>query len=1764
MTDSANSRKLQIAPEVDAGAVRPGVEAVKQAVGEIGQAAQRAGEQGAQGISKIGEGGEKAAAKVERDTRSLIASIERATAAFKAGQKGGSDYFEELARQRGISGDAIKPYVEQLRAAEQAQKAASQGLGTMQVSAAQTAAALRGVPAQFTDIVTALQGGQQPLTVFLQQGGQLRDMFGGAGAAAKALGGYVLSLINPFTVAAAAAGGLAFAYAKGAEEAQAFQRTLILTGNQVGATADQLARTAAGLKSFSVTQAAAADAINQLAATGKVGADNLGRFADAAIRLEQVGGPAVESTVKSFAELGKSPLQGALKLDEATNFLTESVYKQIKALEEQGRTVEAAKVAQEAYAAAVEQRIPALAANLGTLEKAWLAIKNATKAAGDAALNIGRPKTLDDLQKELADAEARLESYGGRRRQREEQNIAALRQQIALQADLEDRAQVSAQQDADSAKRKAALAEFDKIVTANLSNEAKLKLEIRRIEELGIAAGKTRFEIETQIAAAREKADKNNGADNELAGVRAKIAAAEQYQRALKEQGAQAKELTEGEKLAAKIREDLTGKITASERATLKVALAEAERLIGIEKTNAAIKRTIDLAEQDAKTLAKQTDTVQQQADAILDRAKAQEAANAVFGLGKVAVEELHLAELERQRDELADVTDVNPAYLAALQLKIDYQKRYVEALRGADFKQINAGLDEWLRSANEQRNLFESELALAGLTRVEREKVIAARQVELKLAKEIDKIDKSSLSDDDKERERAKARTAAQIESSAAVAKVVRDDWNRTSDQIEQALTDALMRGFDSGKSFASNLRDAVVNMFKTLVLKPVVQAVVQPFAGAATGSINSLLGSVFGAGGSAGGLGSLVGSGGGLGLDLVNSSLGQMLGLSSVQNIGGNLIAGPTSLGNSLLGSGGSILGYGAALYNLSQGNYGSAAGTAIGTALLPGIGSIVGGAIGSAIDKAFGSAGTHQAGGAYLSNGMTGQFVNNGGYGLDRAWGDSIGKYFSQGVQDALKASTSTGASLLNSISTAFGGAGGYQVGAFFASDNNRASQGNRSVLGPNGQILSSWSGSGLSSDPTAGLQQLTTALAGDVRTALQQIDIPGWAKSQLQALTGDVSFEQLAGVVQNILVTKDALKSLGDVLPQLANLSDSAVEGLLKAFNGIDGLKTAASSYYENFYTDAEKSAQATAALTKELASFGLSVPGTREAYRALVEAQDLSTESGRAAYAELLKLSPAFAALVPATQALVDGSNSAAEAAAAAAAKMAEAGRKVLADLADQAGGLQVDLLRVQGQVAEAAALERQRALAKLTEGLTPQDAAAAAAAYDYNAALKAQVEQLQAAAAAQQQAAQAEVQRVAAIEQQRSGLQDQLDQLLGNTAALRERELAALDPSNRAILQRIYAIQDEQAASQAAAQAAQEAAAAAQQAAQAEAQRLAAVASERAGLEGQLLQLLGDTAELRRRELAALDPSNRAILERIFAIQDEQSAAQAAAQAAQELAAAQQQAAQAEAQRQAALASEREGLITRLLQAQGNTAELRERELAALDPTNRALLQQIYALQDQQAANEAAAQAAQQAAQAAAQLRQQWQSVADGLVGEVRRIRGLMGGGASGSLAATQAQFAITTAQARAGDQEAAKLLPSLSEALLALAQAQYSSATDLRLLRAQTAASLNATAQALAGNFGLTLPRLATGTNEVPQDMLAVIHKGEAVVPKPFNPALSGGSREQALLAEIRGLREDQRVQSRAMVKLQSDLFKLHKLWNLTGLPETRPEVAA
>ncbi len=84
-------------------------------------------------------------------------------------------------------------------------------LGKTGQSAAQTAYGMRMIPAQMTDIVVGLSTGQSPFMVLMQQGGQLKDMFGGIIPAIKGVSTYVMGLVNPFTVAAGAVGLLTYA-----------------------------------------------------------------------------------------------------------------------------------------------------------------------------------------------------------------------------------------------------------------------------------------------------------------------------------------------------------------------------------------------------------------------------------------------------------------------------------------------------------------------------------------------------------------------------------------------------------------------------------------------------------------------------------------------------------------------------------------------------------------------------------------------------------------------------------------------------------------------------------------------------------------------------------------------------------------------------------------------------------------------------------------------------------------------------------------------------------------------------------------------------------------------------------------------------------------------------------------------------------------------------------------------------------------------------------------------------------------------------------------------------------------------------------------------------------------------------------------------------------------------------------------------------------------------------------------------------------------
>ncbi|MCB3583838.1 phage tail length tape measure family protein [Klebsiella pneumoniae] len=328
------------------------------------------------------------------------------------------------------------------------------------ISAGQYKNAMRLLPAQLNDIAVGLAGGMPLFTIFMQQGSQIADSFGGwgnlfeiikqqllgAGDAAdessdslsananslsenaedaKKLTGF----LNPVTIGigalVAVVGTLTYAWYKGSQEQQEFNKSLVLTGNIAGVTTGQLADMARSVAdNTGNTTAAAAQALNRVVSGGKIATGSMQTVTEAVVAMNDATDESIDSMVADFEKIAQNPIAAIGELNDKYHFLTLATYNQIKALQDEGNQQESARLATETYAATMKQRADQIQGNLGSLEQAWKWLGDAAKGAWDAMLDIGREKSIeqkiaeaqDELgraQKSLSDLSAGQSKYAG-------------------------------------------------------------------------------------------------------------------------------------------------------------------------------------------------------------------------------------------------------------------------------------------------------------------------------------------------------------------------------------------------------------------------------------------------------------------------------------------------------------------------------------------------------------------------------------------------------------------------------------------------------------------------------------------------------------------------------------------------------------------------------------------------------------------------------------------------------------------------------------------------------------------------------------------------------------------------------------------------------------------------------------------------------------------------------------------------------------------------------------------------------------------------------------------------------------------------------------------------------------------------------------------------------------------------------------------------------------------------------------------------------
>lgn len=271
-------------------------------------------------------------------------------------------------------------------------------LGRTSLSAKQLQLAQQGLPAQFTDIVVSLQGGQAPLTVLLQQGGQIKDMFGGTIPAIKGVGSAILSLISPGWILAGVVAGLGAVFLDAEGQLSAFNAALF-QGNEVsGASGLGLAQIASDATIAGGSLAEAGDAIKALAATGGVAASRMADLGRATQALAVTSGKNLDDVAKAVAGVGDKATETAEKLSKQFGIVTLSQYETIKALDDAGKSEEALDVLSEGLNKNALERLQRYRDSLSLVERDWMDIKAAISDAYGAVRAELFPSENDELK----------------------------------------------------------------------------------------------------------------------------------------------------------------------------------------------------------------------------------------------------------------------------------------------------------------------------------------------------------------------------------------------------------------------------------------------------------------------------------------------------------------------------------------------------------------------------------------------------------------------------------------------------------------------------------------------------------------------------------------------------------------------------------------------------------------------------------------------------------------------------------------------------------------------------------------------------------------------------------------------------------------------------------------------------------------------------------------------------------------------------------------------------------------------------------------------------------------------------------------------------------------------------------------------------------------------------------------------------------------------------------------------------------------------
>lgn len=1268
----------------------------EQGLVKLGATAKKAGrdiEQAGQGAGKafgvVGNGAEDGSKRAERATKSLIDSIQRTTAAANAGAKGTADYYSEIARIRGVSQDALKPYLADLRKAQAEQDKATEAANKWNAAATSLGGVLGKIGAAVAGGAFYAKFISETIDAANEQAqlqAVLKSTSEAAGWSAEALNAMAdamskKSIFSPGEINQAQTRMLSYSNVVGQQFPKAMQATIDMA-QRMGMSVTQSAETIG--KALDVPS-------EGLSALTKQGF----RFTEAekllVQQLEETGNKAeaqaiilkaLENSYGGAAEAARGTFGGALAgLKNTINDLITggggSVDGLTQSVNDLSATLSSPETKQ-AFATIIELMVNTtnVAARLATA-MAMLSKGNIGGAILDGA-------KLDNPQSALVDVEARIGRINS--------DISSLDPKKSVANWLNDKflgdvgdlqrllkvaeqqretllGMVSTEQYGDNAPDPAEwntepVKAYGKAISENTE----------WLKKFGTAAQKAQIEIKEwekklgaplseQMKASILKSyeDKAGGAkgvgqqEKAVSGIRARIQAEEELIKRLQDRGAAAQDLSESDKLVGKLQEEIAGTTNKRTKANLEGQLAEALVWQETQKNRTELEKQIKAQEEAEKGYRKYIDSIYKSADAVGDMADQQDAANASFGKSKVAIAEMVAEQAKMAAANAKDAGPWTPEHVAALKAVADQHERYVESLRKGEYIAASRKYDDDIQAAKDELQIQQYSMSLLGEEEVKRNKLVATRKSEIKLARELAEIEQLYMgrTDEDSIKRRTdlerKARIRAEQELQVELAQIqnqyAAEQAAKYNDIFRQGFADFANNGMDGLKAFGKSL--------KTTILTSVADALYKAFAQKYVVNVVASISGLFGGGGA---MNTAVqaASGGGM-FSNISSGLSGANALGLLGTFGGGMSAGFGGLMGSLgLSTTGTTLGgaMSAGTIAMQSGNIMGGLGTFLGA-----LGPIIGGLSLLFGGDIFGSL----FGRKLKESGVEGDFGGESGF------EGRLFKYYKGGL---FRSNKTTYEELPEEMRSALGN-------QFLAMDESiRAMAG---AVGLGGEALDGFTAKfkvnlkGLSEEEaTKKLQEEFQKIADQMGALV--------LTSEEYTRAGEPQLEALTRLSTSITLANEWFKAVGDTLYEVSLAGADMASELMDAFGGADKFAAATSNYYDKFYTDQEKVANQTRLLNEALNKLGVeSMPTSREALREYINGIDLSTEKGRELYAAMIGLADVFDLVYTSAE-----------------------------NIASLKEDLNVQLLRAQGKDDEATKLERAKQLKELEKYKDPE------------------------------------------------------------------------------------------------------------------------------------------------------------------------------------------------------------------------------------------------------------------------------------------------------------------------------------------------------------------------------------------------------------------------------------------------------------------------